>query len=230
MLRAKLALQLGLAAKALDGVLLRSHADLYGPEGLRLLLELLLLTGRAEDAHDLLDRDELRNKPDGLGEYEPPGGPTWRYRFHAYDWCDLCRGAAAGDYDRAEKAISRLRDRMQREGDRLSAQLAPALALRLTADLGSAAVPETALLGQYNRIERDRLAGWLVQGQFLLVERADLHAVSGMLELERGRPARAAEQFRAALPLYDAAAATAPALPGRFLARRYLELLRLASD
>src|SRR5262249_48287567 len=39
--RARVALGLGLAGKALD-VLLRSHADLYGAEGLRLLLELLL--------------------------------------------------------------------------------------------------------------------------------------------------------------------------------------------
>src|SRR5262249_4381283 len=45
--RARLALELGLAGKAIDDVLLRSHSDLYGTEGLRLLLELLLRTGRA---------------------------------------------------------------------------------------------------------------------------------------------------------------------------------------
>jgi hypothetical protein len=48
--RARLALQLGLASKAINDVLLRTHSDLYGIEGLRLLIELLLDTGRAQDA------------------------------------------------------------------------------------------------------------------------------------------------------------------------------------
>jgi hypothetical protein len=224
--RARLAQQFGLASTALDDVLLRSHADLYGIDGLRMLLELLLLTGRAEDARDLLDREEFRRNPDGLGFYDLPGGQRYGYRFHAYDWCDLCRSAAAGDYDRAAGAAQRLRDRMKREGDVMHARLAPQLALQVTSDLGSAAAPETVLFSRYNRLPRERLSGWLVQGQFLLVERADLHAVDAMLRLERGQPDRAADEFRAALPLYDAAAATAPALPGRYLSRQYLDRIR----
>src|SRR5262249_61026577 len=50
--RAQLRLNLGLAARAVDDVLLRSHPDLYGVDGLRLLLKLLLHTGRAQAARD----------------------------------------------------------------------------------------------------------------------------------------------------------------------------------
>ncbi len=72
--RANLALGQGLAGKTIDDVLLRSHSDLYGVEGLRLLLDLLLLTGRAQDARALLDRRELRANP-GAGRLHVAGGP-----------------------------------------------------------------------------------------------------------------------------------------------------------
>jgi hypothetical protein len=228
--RARLALQLGLAGKALDEVLLRSHPDLYGIEGLRLLLELLLLTGRARDARDLLDREELRRRPDALGFFDLPGagndGRRWGYRFLAFDWFDCCQAAAAGDYDRACRALERLDERMERQGKHNSDLLGPAAARQLTSEVGLGAVPAALPLRIYARLQREQAAGLVVQNQFQLVERADLNALGGMLLLERGLPEQAGEHFRHSLALYRLAADSAPALPGQLLARWYLERLR----
>jgi tetratricopeptide (TPR) repeat protein len=229
--RANVALQLGLAGKALEDVLLRSSPDLYGVEGLRLLLELLLSTGRAQDARDLLDRAEMRRNPDRLGVYElvgnrQPGGPTWGYLFPAYDWFDLCQCAAAGRHAGAASALERLRERMRLLGSHLTPRLTREIAWRLTTEVGLGATPELFALRLLARGERERVWGLFVQNRFLLVVRADLHTLEGMLLLERGLPAEADEQFRNSLQLYREGADTAPALPGLPLAHRYLSRLR----
>ncbi|MFL5342812.1 MAG: hypothetical protein ACJ8F7_21980 [Gemmataceae bacterium] len=221
--RARVALELGLAGKALDDVLLKSHPDLYGVAGLRLVAELLLLSGRAYEVRDLLDRDELRRRPEGLGFYDMAGGARWGYLFLAYDWCDVCQSAAAGDYDRAAVALKRMRDAMQRDGETNRSRFAFPLAGWLTSEIGVAAAPSALALRVYANAERDQVAGYLLQNQFLGVERADLHALDGLLRLERGEPAEAAAEFRRALELYDQNANSAPALPGRPLTRRCLE-------
>jgi len=63
--------------------------------------------------------------------------------------------------------------------------------------------------------------------QWLAAERADLHAIEGLLHLERGATDAAAEQFGTAATVY-ADAAGAPAAPGRPLAERYLAAIRAA--
>src|SRR6202043_3382971 len=101
---------------------------------------LLLFTGRAQDARDLLDRAEMQRNPTGLGFHDlpggRPGGRRWSYRFPAYDWFDLCQAAAAGHYDRAASALERLREQMERQGDLNRARLQPRLAWELTSELG----------------------------------------------------------------------------------------------
>jgi tetratricopeptide (TPR) repeat protein len=223
--RARLALQLGLAGKALNDVLLRSHPDLYRVEGLRLLLELLLFTGRASEARDLLDRDEMRRNPSGLGYYDLAGSRRWSYRFLAYDWFDVLQTTATGNYDGAARALERMRNQLEREGNALTARLSPALALRVTSELGVSTEPSTVPLRMYANLEREQVSGWVVQSQFLPVERADLHTLEGMLLLERGQPEQAREHFRRSASLYRDAAETVPALPGKPLTLRYLERL-----
>lgn len=223
--RARLALRLGLAGKAVDEVLLRSHADLYGVEGLRLLLELLLLTGRAQEARDLLDRGELRRNPDGLGFYDLAGGRGWSYRFPAYDWFDLCQTAAVGNYDSASRALERMRVRMKQQGEQIGSLLSGAVAWRVASEVGlSTDLAALCLRGQA-RAERNLVVGLLLQCQFLRVVRADLHVLDGMLLLERGWPGQAGAQFNRSLALYREAADTAPALAGQPLAISYLERL-----
>jgi tetratricopeptide (TPR) repeat protein len=228
--RARTAMQLGLAEKALNGVLLRSSPDLYGKEGLRLLLELLLTTGRAQEARALLDRDEMRRHPDGLGVVELAGGSSggrrWGYTFPAWDWFDLCQCAGAGNYRGASIGCRRLSERLKVQEGPLRAWVEPRLAARLASEVGLAAVPEGLGLRVGRRFDRDLFIASLVQGLFMSVERADLHVIAGMLLLEQGDPQEAGEQFRRALALYRDSAATAPALPGQPLGQRYLERLR----
>jgi hypothetical protein len=227
--RAQVALQLGLAGKALDEVLLRSSPDLYGVEGLRLLLELLLTTGRAQDARDLLDREEMRRNPAGLKTFILAGGSQegtrWSYAFPAYDWFDFCQSAAAGNYDRAALVLEHIRSSMKVQEDRFLAPLSARLVGPLMLEVGAGAAPGAIALRLEGRVLRDRALGHLVPALFLPVERADLHAVEGMLRLEQGQPARAAEHFRTALSLYRTAATGVPALPGKPLTLSYRKML-----
>src|SRR5260370_36434006 len=111
---------------------------------------------------------------------------------------------------------------MKHDGDANRARLAPPLAVCLTSECGLAAAPEMEMLRLFRSLEREQLSALLVQNQILTVERADFHALEGMLLLERGLPDKAGEQFRFAKTLYDSAPGTAPALPGRHLAWYYL--------
>ncbi len=226
--RAYIALQNGLTGKAIDDVLLRSHSDLYGVEGIRLLLELLLTTGRARDARVLLDRRELQENSANLGEFVLPAGHRWGYRFRAFDWFDLCQSAAAGATDRAVAALDRLRRPMGVGLDADLVRLKRRLPALYAGEVGMGAVPSAfgpRLVARLIR-EQDRIR--LFQDELLLVEQGDLDVVEGMLLLEAGLPGPAGESFRRSLPLYSRAEETALGLPGQVLARRYLERLRTA--
>jgi hypothetical protein len=229
--RARLAVQLGLTGKALDEVLLRSSPDLYGVEGLRLLLELLLSTGRAQEARDLLDRDEMRARPTALGLYElpfPHGDERLAYQFLAYDWFDLCQAVGAGDYERAAAAIARLQKRTE-QAEAFGGPLRAGVEAQLASEVGLGAAPESLFLRAYQRQKREAITRLYVQNRFGLAERADLHVIEGMLLLERGLPGQAGEQFRRALQWYRKAD-HAPARPGEPLARRYLERIVAAQQ
>ena len=228
--RARLAVRLGLGGTALDDVLLRSSADLYGVEGIRLLVELLLMTGRVQEARELLDRDEMRQNPEGLGTYELLATSSDRrnygYRLTAYDWFDLCQAAAAGNYDRAASALTRLRGRMRLAGAGLVGRLERPLLWHAVAELGLGASSQNVFMRLQMRRERERVSGLLVQSQFLQIERADLRVLEGMLALERGVLGEADAHFRRSLALYRLGEETAPVLPGKALALRYALRLR----
>ncbi|MDB5309319.1 MAG: hypothetical protein JWO38_3521 [Gemmataceae bacterium] len=227
--RARIALGLGLAGKALD-TLLQSHPDLYGTDGLRLLLDLLLQTGQVAEARVLLDRDELRSHPDAIGVYEIPGGTKdgrgWGYRFPAYTWFDFAQCAAAGRYDRAAESLDRMRDGLLREETVLGRGLPIALTRQLTFESGLGAPPGSLLSRLHVGREKGQLADRVAQTQFLAAVRADLHTLGGILHLERGDTAEAAAEFARALSLYDRARDGAPALPGGPLAGRYFSAVR----
>jgi hypothetical protein len=228
--RAQIALQNGLAGKAIDDVLLRSHPDLYHVEGLRLLLDLLLLTGRARDARDLLDRRELQAKPAGLGMYALPAGHRWAYNLGAFDWCDLCQSAAGGATDRAVAALERLRQPMKTGFGQNLNDLRTNFTLLYTREVGLGAVPAALLPRLIVHAFRADVESRLRQNELLLVEQADLDVLEGMLLLEAGLPARAAARFRRSLPLYSQGEKAGVGLPGRELARRYLDRLGAKSS
>src|SRR5262245_3995233 len=231
MARARTAAALGLPGRAID-ILTESHADLYGPDGLRLLLELLLWTGRAQDARALLERGELRRNPGSLGGYEIPvglhGGRPWVYRVPAYDWFDLCEAAAAGRYAGATAVAERLRVGLGRE-EASARRPAQSGATFLSASVaGMGALPAGAWGLPYPARECRGLGELLAQIDFLAVARADLHVLEGVLNLEQGAGSAAAEQFAVAQGLYDATAGRIPVQPGRRVCERYAQAIREA--
>ena len=229
--RARAAADLGLAGRALV-ILTTSHADLYGAEGLRLLLELLVWTGQAADARALLDRPELRRNPDVLGNYVIPGGVQdgrpWSYALHAYDWFDLLQAAAAGRYATAAALAERLRDRLRAQEGGSRRGLTGEAAYQLASQAGSAAGPAGAWGLPFAARNRTGLLEAFSIVNLVAAARADLHALEGLLDLERGATAAAGEQFVAALRVYATDAAGARVRPGRPLAERYLAALREA--
>jgi tetratricopeptide (TPR) repeat protein len=222
--RARAAVALGLARKALDDVLLPSQDVLFGPDGARLELELLLLLGRADRVREMLgeptwDEQTKRN----LGAYElvtvGPGGAPQAYRLPAYDWLRACQAAATGDYDLAGDSLGAAgRQLAAGEGQVASLRRPLARVLAIEVGLGGTACLLLPLPVCYLH---SPLAGMFVQAQALGAEQADLAVLAGLLALERGDPAAAAGHFRAAL-------GRAPDFAGRPLALAYLGRLRQA--
>jgi hypothetical protein len=229
--RARIALRLGLADRAID-TLVSSHADLYGAEGLRLLLDLLLATGRAAEARELLARPEIEKNPDGLGVHQLNGGmkdgQTWGYAFVAYHWFDFCQSAASGHYTTASAAAARLKDRAAREEAGFGPAMFRGLALQVASETGFGVTPATTVIRAATARERVRLTGLFAQVRFLAAVRADLEVLEGLLWLEQGSTGRAAVLFEHAGAEYAAAGHIAPARPGMSVAGRYSQTVRPA--
>ncbi|HEY3789680.1 MAG TPA: hypothetical protein VGL71_12540, partial [Urbifossiella sp.] len=189
--RALIARNLGLANTALD-TLLKSHPDLYGVEGVSLLVDLLLQTGRIAEARILLDREELRRNPDALKSHNIPGGTkngrSWSYGLPAYHWYDFCQCAAAGQYERAEAALERLLARLAREERNGAAPLNALLAFQVIGEFG---LSGNAIVRLQAQVKRGMILERIKQLRFVSAERADLHVLGGLLQLERGDPAAA---------------------------------------
>lgn len=227
--RARIAVGLGLGGRAVD-TLVKSHPDLYGADGLRLLLDLLLQTGQIAEARVLLDREELRRNPAFLDAYAFPGGEkdgrAWGYRLPAYDWFDFCQCAAAGRYDRAAIALDRIHARLRQESAGLGPRAVVTLAAKVVSEAGLAAPPGSVRDRLLIGFERQVLAELVRENGLRAAERADLFVLGGLLRLERGAPAAAADAFATAAAEYERAKDIAPALPGRPLAVRYLDAIR----
>jgi hypothetical protein len=224
--RARVAVGLGLARKALDEVLLPSQDVLFGAAGARLELELLLLLGRAEEVRDKLAEPGWQQNKDKLGAYEllapGPGGAAMVYRLPAYDWLRACQAAATGDYDLADDCLGAAGRQLGAEAEALTQRLGRPLARTLATEMGLASTSR-ALLPLPVGWLRVTLAGVLGQAGTLRLGQADLAVVSGLLALERGEPAAAARHFRASLGL-------APHSAGRPVALEYLGRLRRAGS
>jgi hypothetical protein len=229
--RAQTAAGLGLTGRALE-ILTTSHADLYGIEGLRLLLELLTWAGQAADVRALLDRDELRRNPDALGNYVIPGGVQdgrpWSYAVHTYDWYDLLQSAAAGRYGAAVGAADRLRARLRAQEGGSRRMLAPQAAHQLVSQAGMVAGPGAAWHLPFAVRNRAGLLDVFAIVNLAAAARADLHVIEGLLHLERGTTGAAGQQFATAVRVYTTDAAAGRIHPGRPLAERYLAELQNA--
>jgi hypothetical protein len=220
--RAQLALDMGLARVALEDVLLRSPVQLFGGDGARLELELLLMFGRAYQVRDMLDDEELRQSKHKLGASVPPAPPLPgylpAYQLPAYEWLRFCQSAALGDYGPAAAVLEEMLLGLKEDQVLQLQQLHEGQALGLVSELGLAATPEPLFLRLLVHGTRERVSASLTDpalrspGEdssapgpvgtsapaFLARERADLSTLGGLLAVEQGNPVAAEALFRAA--------------------------------
>jgi len=225
--RARLAINLGLARVALDEVLLKSSVKLFGADGARLELELLLMLGRAEQVRALLDDDELRENKHVLGEAEVPAPPRpgYRpsYRLPSYEWLRFYQSAATGDYGAADAALREVLAHYERQEEKGPEQVRRALPLAVAVEVGLAAPGSPPWMRIVVANMREHMSRLLAGSAYLPLERADLSTLGGLLALEEGATAAADDYFRAAVVLGGAGHFAA-----RPLAAAYLRRLRAA--
>lgn len=231
--RARVAAQLGLYETALE-VLQSSSAELYGSEGVVLLLELLVQTGRMAEARILLEREELRRQPLTLGLYEVPlpgsSGPQSRprtYQLPTFLWFELLTTAAAGQYRQAQEAIEAIRAFLHEERERLlPASLPAALAQAVGSEIGLAAPGSGWLAFRWlGHWKTTRLTQRWEHAQTLRLAAADFALLGGLLALESGDFAHARRLFSEAERGYHEGEARGSNYPGLALLERYWKML-----
>jgi hypothetical protein len=232
LLRAREAIQLGLYKAAID-ILQDASPALYGSEGLVMLLELLVQTGRMAEAIVLLDQQQLRQQPLRLGLYTVPLNGTSSSRtfeLPAYYWFQLVTAAATGQYHQAQQAATAIRDFLQQQREQLQPQLLPlALAQSAVGEIGLAAPGAGGVVCRWLGVwKRQRLRQLCDNAHTLQQAMADFDLLSGLLALEAGDATTAEQAFKRAANAYhdniDHQAATQVA-PGHQLWQRYRALL-----
>lgn len=224
--RARTALRLGLAAVALDEVLLASDVIQFGMEGARLELELLLMLGRTARLRQELGSDELREQWARLGTIELPGTrgadrpPV--YTLPAYEWVRLLAAAGGGDYAEAQAFLAEIDGRLAQKVVAQTITSARAAAGLTTAAVGLAAQPENWPLAVQPTLQRNIVLGYREANRIDLQVRADLKALAGLLALEAGAVGSAREHFRAALRLADDPDVQGAGFAAQPLCRNYL--------
>jgi hypothetical protein len=184
--KALLALQMGLAKKALE-VLLESDYVEFGIEGAQLELDLLLKTGRLRHLrHNLKDPEAQLS---GHLELTSVGPET----LPAYEWFSLLFAAAEGDYKEADQQAAEM-----------IKQLDPTeRVVRLLGDDLLETTPGKPLaVGAENRLRHEMLRQQqLADVTRLLREQMNLYALRGALALEAGDNAAARKHIATALRL-----------------------------
>lgn len=191
--RAFHAFQNGLAGKALD-LLLESHLSAFGPEGMKLELELLLGVGRARDVREWL-------RP----EHEADLGPV------AYHWIQTRALAALGDYTRAEETCAETAPALVRipwsaEPMPIHTGMGLLIAKLMLDEATVRLAPFSELPMPFNRV---KYAAHLHTLANLLRQQAEFTVLRGLLALEEGESEEAESAFGEALALWENEAAAA---------------------
>ncbi len=223
MKRADAALALGLAGKALDDVLMKARVEVFGSAVAHRELELLVLTGRAREAEDMLDDEQMRANRYKLLSYEVSFGggpdPGVLYRFPTYEWLLACAAAADGDYEQADGALEGIGDLLEAERRAGRGSYAGSVAC----DVGAlAATPTNPLaIGWSGKRERQAATLFLYADRDLRAERADLLTLRGLLDLERSAPEDARRRLQEGLDLSRPVKDAGGDVPGAALAGQY---------
>jgi tetratricopeptide (TPR) repeat protein len=231
--KAQIAVRMGLGRLALEDVLLKSPMVLLGGDGVRLQMELLLQMGRIEPVREQLQDPDWQTNKSNLGNAELPvrtsTGQAAVFPMPAYDWLLLCQSAAFGDYDQADAALRAILIGL---GDRRVSQDLP----RLRSDAASLLAMEIAMsASQPSWIPRHVVRYYLTllakpnhDLSSYVAMQADVHVLSGMLSLERGRPDDAEPSFREAVALSKIVSDSVRPSTARPLAETYLRFLHAA--
>jgi hypothetical protein len=205
--RARSALDKGLAGAALDG-LLAADVSAFGAAGVRMELELLIMTGRVKAVRESTEEQkQLLDHP-------------------TFAWLQARMKAATGDYADADADLkSLLASDMHPGSSEAAVEMRGALALSMAILVGSGPLPDGSLalpglLFQYHQL---RVRSGFIVGA--LGGEADLAVLRGMLALESGATDEAAARFREALAFWGEGDAPAPGrlnFPGRNAARTCL--------
>jgi tetratricopeptide (TPR) repeat protein len=217
--KAVLALRMGLPAKTLD-VLLDSDVSVFGVEGARMELELLLISGRNKDVDEWLTPD--------VGESI---GPT------PYHVLRFQQAAAVGNYDEADKFLRKIADQLNppraKDGKvgSLRSQLGFLVGRMLLDGHRQLDTPAELVLVPLTFLQCWKSIPALLDA---LREQSDLVVLRGLLAMEQGRDSGAADHFRAALDSWQSGAAVASGrrldFNGRVLAQHYLQLMDRAKE
>ncbi len=179
--QARLALRLGLSRKATDEILLASPADLLGPLGISMELELMLSLGRVQEVRGILNNEGVRASKQGLGFTE--------FHWPAYEWLHVLEAAAIGDYAQCQEDLRTIRAVRHAEHEALQRQIDAFAREDVRLLTGSLSGPPPflpafiALTLSHSRDEKMRLeAGQRTS----LAQQADVWVLEGLLALEQG--------------------------------------------
>jgi hypothetical protein len=204
--QANLALRLGLTRQALEEQLMPTPAELLGPPGIRLELELLLLLGRVNEVRDFLDDEVLRTREHKLGSHTLPaplnrqGHPLYGlpYLWPAYDWLHALEASARGDYAAAAGALRAVRRRLRASHDRMMQRYLE-FGPRTRTWLPPLLAGPPSFLPAFAATALGRLVDerTLLQAgaPILRAQQADLLVLEALLALERGNPEAARSAF-----------------------------------
>lgn len=229
--QAQYALQLGLAKKATDDILLSSPASLLGVGGIKLQLELMLLLGRADEVGEGLEEmkaDKGKLPPHDLS---PPldgaGKPLYGapYRWPAYVWLRLLQASAVGDYAEAQEQLGIIRGGLRAQHEQVRQRLKATENAEWTTLPQLLAGPPGFLpaIGAQGLVRfLDQRAAMQAAERILRAQEADVCVLVGLLALEQGATAQARSAFADALQLTEPQGGASTPFAGRPVAVYYL--------
>jgi tetratricopeptide (TPR) repeat protein len=227
--QARVALQLGLARQAADDVLLPYPADLLGPPGIKLELEVLLSLGRADEVRAILSEEAMVGSKHVLPYYDiaaprtPGGAPLYvlPYSLRSYEWLQTLAAAALGDYAEARLSLRALRAALQAGSERLKQQRQLERGgWQLVVGLFSSPSPLPLLFSaQALGLSLQRKAALAATERDLGAQQADLCVLEGLLALEQGATDDARSAFLQAQRLGASTPFAAAPIVGGYLPR-----------
>jgi hypothetical protein len=229
---AQIALRLGLARLAVEELLLPTPTLLLESNGLQMELQLLLRLGRTEQLREALWDAEMEAHHANLGWLNIPAPPLpgypRLYRLPAASWFRFLWAASTGDYELAERQQHNIVEQVREQRQEQLRSLRRSLSLALAADLALSAQPSLLFLRLWANNDLERSKQLLALRLPFHGDEADLHALGGMLFLERGFPQQAEHSFALALRLCQPSAEGERPFALRGLAEFYLRRLSTA--